>query len=73
MHMKKTKRNVWPDKVKTFLLSTPYLLWFMLFAITLVFTFFQTPEQQNISFSYAVGAVAQRDIKAPRDILVEDT
>ena len=55
------------------MLSTPYLLWFMLFAITLVFTLFQTPDQQNITFSYAVGDVAQRDIKAPRDILVEDT
>jgi putative nucleotidyltransferase with HDIG domain len=73
MHMKKTKHNVWPNKAKTFLLSTPYLLWFMLFAITLVFTLFQTPEQQNITFSYAVGDVAQRDIKAPKDILVEDT
>jgi cyclic-di-AMP phosphodiesterase PgpH len=72
MHMKKTKRNIWPDKAKTFLLSTPYLLWFMLFAITLIFTLFQTPEQQNITFSYQVGDVVQRDIKAPKDFLVED-
>jgi cyclic-di-AMP phosphodiesterase PgpH len=71
-HMKKSKINVWPDKVKTFVLTTPYLLWFLLFAITLVFTFLQTPEQLHISFSYEVGDVAQRDIKATRDLLVED-
>jgi cyclic-di-AMP phosphodiesterase PgpH len=72
MHMKKTKSNIWPQKAKNFLLTTPYLLWFMLFAITLIFTLFQTPEQQNIPFSYEVGDVALRDIKAHKDFLVED-
>jgi cyclic-di-AMP phosphodiesterase PgpH len=70
--MKKTKFKDGSDKVKTFVLTTHYLLWFMLFAITLVFTFLQTPEQQHISFSYELGDVAQRDIKATRDLLVED-
>jgi cyclic-di-AMP phosphodiesterase PgpH len=72
MHMKKTKFSAWADRAKTFLLTTPYLLWFMLFAITLIFTFFQTPAQQQIIFSYEVGDVAQRDIKATKDLLVED-
>jgi membrane-associated HD superfamily phosphohydrolase len=70
--MKKTKFNAWLDAAKDFILSTPYLLWVLLLGTTLVFTFFQTPAQQQISYDYAVGDVAQRDIKAPRDLLVED-
>ncbi len=70
--MKKTKFNAWLDAAKDFILSTPYLLWVLLLGTTMVFTFFQTPAQQQISYDYAVGDVAQRDIKAPRDLLVED-
>ena len=70
--MKKTKFNTWLDSVRQFILSTPYLLWALLLAITLVFTFSQTPEQQQINDDYQIGDVAQRDIKAPRDLLVED-
>ncbi|MDT8377806.1 MAG: HDIG domain-containing protein [Desulfotignum sp.] len=70
--MKKTKFNIWLDTITHFVLSTPYLLWFMLLGITLLFTFFQTPEQQQINYDYKIGDVAQRDIKAPRDLLVED-
>lgn len=70
--MKKTKLNTWLDTARQFILSTPYLLWVLLLAITLVFTFFQTPEQQLVNYNFQVGDVAQRDIKAPRDLLVED-
>jgi membrane-associated HD superfamily phosphohydrolase len=70
--MKKTKFNTWLDTITHFVLSTPYLLWFMLLGVTLLFTFFQTPEQQQINYDYKIGDVAQRDIKAPRDLLVED-
>ncbi len=72
MPMKKTKINNWLDSARHFILSTPYLLWAMLLGITLLFTFSQTPEQQQITDAYQIGDVAQRDIKAPRDILVED-
>jgi putative nucleotidyltransferase with HDIG domain len=70
--MKKTKLNTWLNSARQFILSTPYLLWALLLAITLVFTFFQTPEQQQVNHDYQIGDVAQRDIKAPRDLLVED-
>jgi cyclic-di-AMP phosphodiesterase PgpH len=72
MHMKKVKFNTWPEKVKTFFATTPYVRWFILVSITLLFTFFQTPEHQQITFSYEIGDVAQRDIKSNRDLLVED-
>lgn len=70
--MKKTKFNTWLDTATQFFLSTPYLLWVMLLGITLVFTFFQTPEHQQINDAYEIGDVALRDIKAHRDLLVED-
>lgn len=53
-------------------MTKPYLLWFMLFAITILFTAYQTPEQKNVSFSYTIGDVAKRDVKAPKDFLIED-
>ncbi|MGM0394091.1 MAG: HD family phosphohydrolase [Thermodesulfobacteriota bacterium] len=71
--MKKTKFSTWLETVTNFILSTPYLLWVMLIGITVMFTFFQTPEQQHQTFyAYEIGDVAQRDVKAPRDLLVED-
>ncbi len=70
--MKKTKFNIWLDTAGHFIGTTPYLLWAMLLGITLLFTFFQTPEQQQVNDVYEIGDVAQRDIKAPRDMLVED-
>ncbi|OQY52905.1 MAG: HD family phosphohydrolase [Desulfobacteraceae bacterium 4572_89] len=70
--MKKTKTNNWFKKTSEYLLSTPYLLWFMLIFITILFTASQAPEQNNISYTYQVGDVAQRDIKAPKNFFIED-
>ena len=72
MLMKKTKTDNWLKRTRGYLLSTPYLLWFMLIAITVEFTAFQTPGQNKISYSYQIGDVAQRDIKAPKNFFIEN-
>ena len=72
MLMKKTKTDNWLKRTKAYLLSTPYLLWFMLIFITIAFTVSQAPDRNKISYSYQVGDVAQRDIKAPKNFFIED-
>ncbi len=53
-------------------MSTPYLLWAMLILIPVLFTLSQAIDQPMVSYSYQIGDVAKRDIKAPRDFLIED-
>lgn len=72
MHMKKTNSESWFSKSGQFLLSTPYLLWFMLILILALFTLSQTFDQNTVSYSYRIGDVASRDIKAPKDFFIED-
>jgi len=72
MLMKKTKTNNWFKKTNEYLLSTPYLLWFMLIFITFLFTASQAPNQNKVSYTYQIGDVAQRDIKAPKNFFIED-
>ena len=70
--MKKTKPNNWFKNTNEYLLSTPYLLWFMLIAITILFTVSQAPDQNKVSYTYQIGDVAKRDIKAPKNFFIED-
>lgn len=70
--MKKIKTDNWLNRTKGYLLSSPHLLWFMLIAITAAFTVFQTPDRNKDSYSYQIGDVAQRDIKAPKNFFIED-
>ncbi|MCG8684865.1 MAG: HDIG domain-containing protein [Desulfobacterales bacterium] len=70
--MKKTSSEGWFRKTGHFLLSTPYLLWAMLFMGVALFTLSQTFDQNTISYAYRIGDVVNRDIKAPRDFFIED-
>tara|TARA_B100000614_G_scaffold261968_1_gene293466 strand:+ start:379 stop:2274 length:1896 start_codon:yes stop_codon:yes gene_type:complete len=70
--MKKTSNEGWFSKPGQFLMSTPYLLGVMLVVILVLFTLSQTFDQNTVSYAYRIGDVAQRDIKAPRDFLIED-
>ncbi|RLB86735.1 MAG: HD family phosphohydrolase, partial [Deltaproteobacteria bacterium] len=70
--MKKTKTDTWLKRTKGYLLSSPHLLWFMLISITVAFTVLQAPDRNKISYSYQIGDVAQRDIKAPKNFFIED-
>ena len=71
--MKKNKPENNITQAKEFLLTTPYVLWLMLILITALFTFTHHPKQSQTSYSYNIGDVAKRDIKAPKNFFVEDT
>ncbi len=70
--MKKTKSDNWFSTTSDFFSTTPLLIWFLAIVTTLVFTVFQVPEQKIVSYSYQVGDIARRDIKAPNDFFIED-
>ncbi|MBA3010608.1 MAG: HDIG domain-containing protein [Proteobacteria bacterium] len=70
--MKKTKSDHWLKQTREYLLSTPYLLWFMLVFIIVIFTVSQASDQNKVSYSYQIGDVALRDIKAPKNYFIED-
>ena len=70
--MKKNKNENSIKQAKKFLSTTPSVLWLLLILITVLFTVTHYPKQSKISYSYHIGDVAKRDIKAPRNFFVED-
>ncbi|OGR13282.1 MAG: hydrolase [Desulfobacula sp. GWF2_41_7] len=70
--MKKNKNENSIEQLKIFFLTSPAVLWLLLFIITLAFTITHYPGQSNLSYSYNIGDVAKRDIKAPKNFFVED-
>ena len=71
MKKNKTENNI--QQVKRFLLINSTVLWFLLVLITVLFTIAHYPKQSKISYSYRIGDIAKRDIKAPKDFFIEDT
>ncbi len=70
--MKKNKNEPNFDQLKEFLSTSPSVLWLMLILITIVFTVTHYPQQADHSYSYTLGDVAKRDIKAPKNFFIED-
>lgn len=70
MKKNKTENNL--EKARQFLLTSPAVLWSLLILITVFFTATHTSQENKISYSYKLGDVAQRDIKAPRNFFIED-
>ncbi len=70
--MKKSKNENSIEQLKIFFLTSQSVLWVLLFVITLAFTITHYPGQSNPSYSYTIGDVAKRDIKAPKNFFVED-
>ncbi|MBW2653700.1 MAG: HDIG domain-containing protein [Deltaproteobacteria bacterium] len=70
--MKKNKTDNNIKRAKEFLSTSPYVLWMLLSIITILFTVTHYPEQSKTSYSYRIGDVAKRDIKAPKNFFVED-
>jgi len=46
--------------------------WAVMIGVTIIFTFILYPNLILIKHSYQLGDVAERDIKAPKDFLIED-
>ncbi len=55
-----------------FINSSPYLRWVLLFGITLVFLSLLYPNLIHNPISYSLGDVVERDVKSPKDFLIED-
>lgn len=70
--MKKSKNENSIEQFKEFLSTSPSVLWFLLFTITIGFTVTHYPDQSSLSYSYNIGDVAKRDVKAPKNFFVED-
>ncbi|MEA2061797.1 MAG: HDIG domain-containing protein [Thermodesulfobacteriota bacterium] len=75
--MKPTDKKTKPTEKKLtqlnrFLRSGVSVLWGLIFAVTLMFTFILYPETENIDLTYKKGDVAEIDIKAPTDFFIED-
>ena len=70
--MKKNKNEKNIKQAKDFLQTSPSVLWLLLILITVLFTVTHHPQQGNHSYSYQIGDVAKRDIKAPTNFFIED-
>jgi len=68
----KNNKNSNLQQTKEFLLTSPSVLWMILILITVAFTITNYPDQSKISYSYNIGDIANKDIKAPRNFFVED-
>ncbi|MBW1993273.1 MAG: HDIG domain-containing protein [Deltaproteobacteria bacterium] len=67
----KTGKNREP--FRKFFESSSYVKWALLTVITILFTLVLSPNLVITEHTYQLGDVAERDIKAPKDFLVEDT
>ncbi len=70
--MKKSKNEKNINQAKNFLKTSPSVLWVLLILITVLFTITHHPQQSDHSYSYNIGDVAKRDVKAPRNFFIED-
>jgi len=55
-----------------FINASPYLRWILLSVITLVFLSLLYPNLIHSPLSYGLGDVVERDVKSPKDFLIED-
>ncbi len=67
MNMEKVK-----ESSHQHLLSANYVKWFLLFGITIIFTITLYPNLVITKHAYTLGDVVERNIKAPKDFLIED-
>jgi putative nucleotidyltransferase with HDIG domain len=66
----KTGKN--KETVRNFLDNSSYVKWGLLTLVTVLFTLVLSPNLVITEHTYQLGDVAERDIKAPKDLLVED-
>ncbi len=58
--------------IRNFFASSKSIRWFILIGFTIIFTIILYPTLIITKHSYKLGDVAERDIKAPKDFLIED-
>ena len=67
MNSKKNKKSV-----SMFFDNSYRFRWAVMIGVTIIFTLILYPNLILIKHSYQLGDVAERDIKAPKDFLIED-
>ena len=67
MTSKKDKKSV-----SKFFDNSSRFRWAVMIGVTTIFTFILYPNLILIKHSYQLGDVAEKDIKAPKDFLIED-
>ncbi len=60
------------EPVRSFLDNSSYVKWGLLTLVTVLFTLVLSPNLVVTEPTYQLGDVAERNIKAPKDLLVED-
>lgn len=66
MNKKKKPGKKKQNAIDSFLNTRPAVLWGILIVVTLTFTLVFYPGRDELNFSYGIGDVAKRNIKAPR-------
>jgi len=59
-------------QIGNFFASSKSIRWFILIGFTIIFTIILYPTLVITKHPYKLGAVAERDIKAPKDFFIED-
>ena len=59
-------------KLSAYFVRSNNVLWGILIGFTIIFTLFLYPTLNADKYSYKLGDIAKRDVKAPRDFFVED-
>jgi len=60
------------EAIRNFLYSHSSVRWILLFGVTLIFVVLLYPSLVSPVYQYTIGDVAEKDIKARKDFLVED-
>ncbi len=66
------EESIFLKPVKKLFGTSDYVRWGILIGITMIFTIFIFPNLIIKEQSYKIGDVAERDIKATKDFLIED-
>jgi len=66
-----SKKN--KNSVSTFFDNSYRFRWAIMIGVTMIFTFILYPNLILIKHSYKLGDVAEKDVKAPKDFLIEDS
>ncbi len=72
MNLPSDKRITVREFFCAFLTRNSHALWLLLAVITLLFTLIIYPNLSVTKFSYRVGDIAEKNIKAPRDFFIQD-
>ena len=72
MNLPSEKRLTLRESSRIFVTTSRNVLWLLLATVILLFTLVIYPNLSVTKFSYRVGDIAEKNIKAPRDFFIQD-